>query len=147
MRNGISEGRLRLGRPTLVGTLTRLVDEQWLADIGYFRDGAFQVKRLGEHNLENLFDRSVVDNGQAGGCNRRTFWTLMLWLVLLKINAARIAFAKRRACNSISHMKNYAGLPVSWMVIPGSRFLPVPRVTDSQSDRILSPREPELPSC
>jgi len=26
-----------------------------------------------------------------------TFWTLMLWLVLLKISAARIAFANRRA--------------------------------------------------
>ena len=26
-----------------------------------------------------------------------TFWTLILWLVLLKIKLARIAFAKRRA--------------------------------------------------
>jgi hypothetical protein len=31
-----------------------LVNQQRLADIGDFRDGAFQVKRLGEHNLEDL---------------------------------------------------------------------------------------------
>ena len=31
-----------------------LVNQQRLADIGDFRDGAFQVKGLGEHNLEDL---------------------------------------------------------------------------------------------
>lgn len=32
-----------------------------------------------------------------GGC---TFCTLMLWLVLLKIRLARMAFANRRACTT-----------------------------------------------
>ena len=36
------------------------------------------------------------------GHGKRTFWTLMLWLVLLKINAARIAFANRRAWVAVS---------------------------------------------
>lgn len=31
-----------------------LVNQQRLADIGDFRDGAFQIKRLGEDNLEDL---------------------------------------------------------------------------------------------
>ncbi len=38
----------------------------------------------------------------ALGKRRFTFWTLMLWLVLLKIRLARIAFAKRRACLIVS---------------------------------------------
>lgn len=43
----------------------------------------------------------VEDKGESRG-RRCTFWTLMLWLVLLKIRLARIAFAKRRAYHTVS---------------------------------------------
>jgi hypothetical protein len=72
-----------------------LVNEQWLAHIGDLGYRAFEVERLGQHNLEDL--SAVRLESARNNRDRRTFCTLMLWLVLLKISAARIAFAKRRA--------------------------------------------------
>ena len=45
---------------------------------------------------------SVVKWRQGEGVWWITFCTLMLWLVLLKMRLARMAFAKRRAWTSVS---------------------------------------------
>ncbi len=45
----------------------------------------------------------------ALGKRNFTFWTLILWLVLLKMRLARIAFAKRRACRTVSRNVNAIG--------------------------------------
>src|SRR5689334_736662 len=66
--------------------------------------------------------------------DRRTFWTLMLWLVLLKISAARIAFAKRRACDCCQPTVGKWG-SLGWWVclvghVPGWISPLAPRATD-----------------
>ena len=53
-----------------------------------------------------------------------TFWTLMLWLVLLKIRLARIALANRRAYIGFSHKFSES----SETCIPGSISLLDPAV-------------------
>lgn len=99
-------GPLGGGNPCrTTSSLAGLVDKQRLADVCDLGDGAFEIERLGEHNLENLRDNGQLQAGRWTGkradgtdeCGGPTFWTLMLWLVLLKISAARIALAKSRA--------------------------------------------------
>jgi hypothetical protein len=61
----------------------------------YFGDGAFEVKCLGEDDLEDLHD---CKHGLVRDKNREhTFCTLILWLVLLKMRLAFMAFANRFA--------------------------------------------------
>jgi hypothetical protein len=54
----------------------------------------------------------------------------MLWLVLLKINAARIAFANRRAYGtSVNVAMRMPQVSLVDRVIPGWKSLPAPHAT------------------
>lgn len=56
------------------------------------------------HFRSNAFDSTILKiwnsqyNGGLVSSTVHTFWTLMLWLVLLKIRLAFIALANRLAC-------------------------------------------------
>jgi hypothetical protein len=79
------------------GCLTNgLVKQKRFAYVFNFGNCAFEVESFRKDNLEDLYRVSYCGRGRVE--EDRTFWTLILWLVLLKIRLARIAFANRRAC-------------------------------------------------
>jgi hypothetical protein len=77
-----------------------LVEEEGLSDVFDLRDGAFEVEGLGKDDLEDLM-RLLAGTNVVGDV-LRTFCTLMLWLVLLKMRLAFMAFANRFAFANIS---------------------------------------------
>lgn len=78
--------------------LHRLVQQEWFSDVFDFGNGAFEVEGFGEDDFEDLVGGVSEGKGLASMGERDTFWTLMLWLVLLKMRLAFMAFAKRFAC-------------------------------------------------
>ena len=83
-------------RCTLFRRLDGLVEEERLSDVLYLGDCALEVERFGKNDLENLWTISFCMGVKA---KPHTFWTLMLWLVLLNMRLAFIARAKRLACD------------------------------------------------
>src|SRR5579862_1658940 len=95
------EGREKRGRATRWRCLANgLVEEEWLADVFDLGDCAFEVESFGQDDFEDLLLSDALVTAARVNLRlvgRVTFCTLILWLVLLKMRLARIAFANRRA--------------------------------------------------
>jgi hypothetical protein len=77
--------------------LDGLVEQKRFANVFYLGYRALQVEGFRQHNFEDLSQSAVKYSHPSA---MRTFCTLMLWLVLLKIRLAFIALANRLAYTS-----------------------------------------------